>query len=429
MTSPYNDGREYSLNTQRKHGIRMCIWGATLTAVILLTGCVPIPPLTPTPAPTATLTPPPTATFTLTPEPLVPTPLPTAIATVAATATPALDVTGEPSATIAATAQITPNVTPTESESPVSSRRVPEDGRARIGVGLALGEITDYPWEDGLPGWYLAWQVKQDPPLPGDIRFVQMVSINGDRYYPDLPAILTAVHNNPGSLWLIGNEPDVKWQGNATPEQYAAIYGPLYHAIKEADPTAQVAIGGVSQPTPLRIEYIERILAAYEAQYGEPMPVDVWNIHAFILREERDSWGVDIPPGMDDVDTGTLYEIADHADMAIFRRQIEDFRRWMAEKGFRDKPLLVSEYSILMPESYGFPPDLVSQFMVDTFDYLLTATDAETGYPADDNRLVQALCWYSVGDPRYPTPNLFDPELHTATPLGEVFQAYVAGLR
>ena len=166
-------------------------------------------------------------------------------------------------------------------------------------MGLVVGEITDYDWGDGLPGWYLGWQVKQDPPLPGDIRFVQMVYINGDRYQPDLPEILTAVQNNPGSLWLIGNEPDVKWQGNATPEQYAATYGPLYRAIKEADPTAQVAIGGVGQPTPLRIEYIERILAAYEAQYGEPMPVDVWNIHAFILREERDSWGVDIPPGMD----------------------------------------------------------------------------------------------------------------------------------
>ena len=333
--------------------------------------------------------------------------------------------TASPTITITITATVAPTVAITPA---ASSHSLPDDGYTRIGVGLVVGEITDYDWGDGPPGWYLGWQVKQDPPLPGDMRFVQMVYVNGDRYQPDLPTILTAVRNNPGSLWLIGNEPDVKWQGNATPEQYAATYGPLYQAIKEADPTARVAIGGVGQPTPLRIEYIERILAAYEAQYGAPMPVDVWNIHAFILREERDSWGVDIPPGMD-VDTGTLYEIADHADMAIFRRQIEDFRRWMAEKGFRDKPLLVSEYGILMPESYGFPPELVSQFMVDTFDYLLTAADDEIGYPADDNRLVQAFCWFSVGDPRYPTPNLFDTETFKVTPLGEVFQAYVAGLR
>ena len=37
-----------------------------------------------------------------------------------------------------------------------------------------------------------------------------------------------------------------------------------------------------------------------------------------------------------------LREIGDHADMAIFRGQVEDFRRWMAEQGLRDKPLVVS---------------------------------------------------------------------------------------
>jgi hypothetical protein len=294
-------------------------------------------------------------------------------------------------------------------------------------VGVPTGSIADYDWGDGLPGWYLDWWVQPRPALPGDIRYAQMVFVNGDKYRPELGVIRATARANPGSLWLIGNEPDVAWQGNATPEQYAATYGLLYPAIKAADPSAQVAIGGVSQPTPLRLEYIERILAAYETQFGEPMPVDAWNVHAFILREERDSWGVGIPPGMA-VDQGTLYEIADHTDIAIFRRQIEDFRRWMAQKGFRDKPLVVSEYGVLMPESYGFSPDVVSQFMLDTFDYFLTARDPETGYPADDNRLVQAFCWYSAADTVYPTPNLFDPETRAVTPLGEVFRAYVAGL-
>ena len=47
-----------------------------------------------------------------------------------------------------------------------------------------------------------------------------------------------------------------------------------------------MAIGGVSQVTPLRLDYLERVLAAYEKQYGQPMPVDVWNVHTFILREQ-----------------------------------------------------------------------------------------------------------------------------------------------
>jgi hypothetical protein len=256
---------------------------------------------------------------------------------------------------------------------------------------------------------------------------VQMVRFNRDNFRPDEDALAAAAAANPGSLWLMGNEPDVAWQDDATPDQYAATYGRLYPIIKAADPTALVAIAGVSQPTPLRLAYLDRVLAAYQEQFGAPMPVDVWNVHAFVLREERDSWGVGIPPGMAD-DTGILYEIDDHADMTTFRQQIVNFRQWMAERGFRDKPLVVSEYGILMPESYGFSPDAVAGFMADTFDFFLTAADAELGYPPDDNRLVQAFCWYSNSDTVYPTPSLFDPESGAITPVGEMFTAYVAGL-
>ncbi|PKO23495.1 MAG: hypothetical protein CVU38_03850 [Chloroflexi bacterium HGW-Chloroflexi-1] len=346
-----------------------------------------------------------------TPEPLVPTPLPSS----RATATP------HPAPSPAAPSPAAP-----------VTQSLRSGDRARVGVGLPLGAIEDYDWGQGAPGWYLNWRVMPDPPQPEGIRFAQMVRIRADGFRPTLDVITAAARANPGALWLIGNEPDVIWQDNATPEQYAASYGVLYQAIKAADPTAQVAIGGVSQPTPLRMAYLDRILAAYRAQYGGEMPVDVWNVHAFILREESDSWGVGIPPGMA-VDRGQLYEISDHADMAIFRRQIEDFRRWMAERGWRDKQLIVTEYGVLMPESYGFPPELVGQFMTDTFDYFLTARDPDTGYPADDDRLVQAFCWYSVADTdapnHYPTPNLFDPQTRAVTAVGEVFRDYVAGLR
>jgi len=295
-----------------------------------------------------------------------------------------------------------------------------------VGAALALGKFSDYDWGGAGPGWYLNWQV--DPqPAPG-ARFAQMVRVRENGFYPALEMIRLAAQANPGSLWLIGNEPDVKWQDNVTPERYAAVYGELHEAIKAADPTAQVAIGGVSQPTPLRMAYLDRVLAAYRAQFGAEIPVDVWNVHAFILREERDSWGVEIPPGMD-VAQGQLYEIVDHNNMAIFRRQIIDFRRWMAQRGLRDKPLIVTEYGILMPASYGFPPDVVSNFLVSTFDYFLTARDPELGYPADDNRLVQAFMWFSTAYNVYPTANLFDPATRNVTPVGKAFKAYVSGLR
>jgi hypothetical protein len=124
-----------------------------------------------------------------------------------------------------------------------------------------------------------------------------------------------------------------------------------------------------------------------------------------------------------------LFEIEDHADMGIFRQQIADFRRWMAARGQRDKPLIVSEYGILMPEDYGFPPETVGRFLLDTFDYFLEARDGQTGYPADDNRLVQTFCWFSVATPDWPASNLFDPVTRAITPVGKVFRAYVSALK
>jgi hypothetical protein len=250
-----------------------------------------------------------------------------------------------------------------------------------------------------------------------------MIRLKEGQPSPGGDALLAVVDALPGALWLVGNEMDVKWQDNVLPDLYARQYHDLYTLLKERDPTARVAIGGVSQPTPLRLRYLDRILQAYQARFGEPMPVDVWNVHNFILREERDSWGVDIPPGMPE-ESGRLREIADHDDLAIFRQQIVDFRRWMAGHGQQGKPLIVTEYGILMPSDYGFPLQDVKHFMLQTFDFFRTASDPALGYPADGYRLVQRWCWYSLSDERYPTGNLLQPDTGQLTPLGEAFSRY-----
>jgi hypothetical protein len=292
---------------------------------------------------------------------------------------------------------------------------------------VALGPISDYPVEDvGLGiGWYLNWNVRASPAHPGGAAFWQMVRVSEGGYRPDAGTIRAAAAANPGSFWIIGNEPDVRWQDNATPERYAELYHELYRLLKAADPTCRVVIGGVTQPTPLRLSYLERALSTYRERYGAPMPVDVWNVHGFILREERGAWGVDIPPGVG-AEAGVLYEIEDHDDLTIFRRQILAFRRWMADQGEREKPLVVSEYGILMPSDYGFDAERVRAFMEGSFDFFLTATDDAVGYPRDGNRLVQWWCWYSLAAPQdyYPTGNLFDPATKALTPLGTAFAAY-----
>jgi hypothetical protein len=146
------------------------------------------------------------------------------------------------------------------------------------------------------------------------------------------------------------------------------------------------------------------------------------------LREEKGSWGAEIPPGIQAV-RGILYEIEDSGNLEAFKCQIVTFRRWMKEKGEREKPLIVSEYGIPMPEDYGFSYERVRDFMYGTFDYLLSATDDSLGYPPDGNRLVQRWAWFSLADTRHPTGNLFDPATRQITPLGKAFGQYVAGLQ
>jgi len=310
------------------------------------------------------------------------------------------------------------------------SRRLVKKGgylpvRARFGVGVAMSSIEKLDPEGHLgAGWYLNWKTALRPSRPGSMEFAQMIRLQDGGHDPDLGTISAVARANPGALWLVGNEPDVKWQDNMPPGAYAQAYHQLYTFLKKQDPTCQVAIGGVSQPTPLRLQYLDRVLGSYERRYGARMPVDVWNVHGFILREKSGAWGVDIPPGLPAL-TGTLYEVQDHDDLRIFARQIVAFRRWMRDRGERDKPLIVSEYGILMPEDYGFPFERVRDFMYATFDYFLTAADEELGYPRDDNRLVQRWAWYSLSDRRYTTGNLIDPDTKEMTRLGLAYRAFV----
>jgi len=305
------------------------------------------------------------------------------------------------------------------------------DSRFGVGVNLQEGAIGNYDVSQLHAGWYLDWGASAGPSRPAGMEYAQMIRVSGGTYSPSLAALGAIVDNNPGSLWLIGNEPDCIWQDNSLPSEYAAVYHELYNFIKGRDPSAQIAIGGIVQPTPLRLEYLDLVLDAYQGLYGEMMPVDVWNIHNMILQEVRGSWGGDIPPGID-ADLGRLYTIGDNANVDIFKQHIVAFRQWMEEKGERDKPLIVSEYGVLMPEMYGFDYSVVKNYMYDTFDYLTTATDDSLGYPADGNRLVQRWLWYSLNDDDFESwpsrHHLFDPETRQITQLGIDYGNYIRSL-
>ena len=290
----------------------------------------------------------------------------------------------------------------------------------RFGVGLNPGItvsvngtlrpalITDYNVGGLHIGWYSDWRATRHPPRPGGIKYAHLLPVKASIYPTNTLELTETVAANPGALWLIGNEPEGKYnQGNRTPGEYADIYHYLYTLIKVLDPTAWIAIGVVIEPTPLRLQWLDMVLSQYQSRFGEPMPVDVWNIHVQILQEKVGSWGAEIPAGLT-ATQGQLYTLLDNANPGIFRQLVIAFRQWMKAKGFQNKPLIISEYGVLMPSTYiaedgdaATGDQKIIAFMRQTFDFLVNAKDVNLGYPADDNRLVQQWLWYSLNDQPY----------------------------
>jgi hypothetical protein len=346
---------------------------------------------------------------------------------------------------------------------------------ARIGYNATMTPITRYPAINILnAGWYADWAVRRAPARPSGIEYVQVIRLHqelacglryhSDRvacpyrqplaytYWPNAAAIRAAAQENPGSLWLIGNEMDrrdwaycIRWQGNfcqevgyngqdeMLPESYAVAYHELSAIVREADPTAKISIGGVIQATPLRLAYLTTVWDTHLALYGEPMQVDVWNVHNFILQEQRNNWGADVPPGAASDEGEYIGSTLLHLDLTLFDHQIRAFRQWMKERGQQEKPLIVSEYGVLFRnDTMGFPnqdPSVVHQFMSATFDYFLNTRDCSLGYLADDCRLVQRWNWFSLddsGESFNPHSRLFDPITLEMTSTGDLFRTFVA---
>lgn len=308
----------------------------------------------------------------------------------------------------------------------------------RFGVWVTRNPIARYNVEPLHAGWYNSWMPQLAPSEPADMWFAQLVRVSDDGPFPDSACsacptweeVAAIAERNTGTLWLIGNEPDR--QDYVPAGNYARIYRDLYLFLKEHDPSCLVGIGGVVQPTPIRLQYLDMILGAYQGEYGEPMPIDVWNTHNYVLDEGVDGSGCGIPPGTDP-SLARDYEIQDHDDLAQWLSHVVDLRTWMRDRGYQDRPLIVSEFGILMGETYGYYYQRVKAFMVATFDWMLIATDPDIGNPADGYRLVQAWNWYSLDHKDFEGwqttwSHLFDPDTLEITNLGLDFGAYTGPL-
>ncbi|MEA3337833.1 MAG: hypothetical protein U9R25_18225 [Chloroflexota bacterium] len=442
----------------------------------------------------------------------------------------------------------------------------------RFGVTVRSDTNIDlYDVELLSAGRYLNWLAHPYASHPNQMHYYRMIRITENAFYPSGEQLTDTARLNPGTTWIIGNEADVIWQDNVTPEVYARRYHDAYETIIAADPTAKFVINGVVQVSELRLEWLNQVLAAYQNMYGTNIPVDMWNVHTYVGNEMHRMWGFDLPPGIDNapgytgnesgewfeagygpagddiihlsnhlgsqawfafhgsevtvhlgtapdagiveifadlnpvpVATVDLYapdwgmtevtisgltsdpppigdrhhirlrvtgentppsfntwvrvdaieapstaglpngrlesharprahierDLENHDNIAMIEQQIRDFRQWMADHGQRDKPLIHTEYGILMPEEFGFDYPRVSQFMLNSFDLLAgDFTDPDTGYPADGNRLLQEWFWFSLAIEEFDgfinKSGLFDPYTTQIKALGEDFAGYV----
>jgi hypothetical protein len=158
---------------------------------------------------------------------------------------------------------------------------------AAPGGGFVHQSLSQYRVAPLGVGWYSDWTYSVTPAQPADttLEYMQLVSVSNGSWPPNWTNLENAVKANPGSTWLIGNEPECPNQDAVTPAVYAGRYNQAYTQIKGWDATAQIAIGAIVQPTPLRFRWLEKAMAAYQQNYGVKMPVDVWNIHIQILQE------------------------------------------------------------------------------------------------------------------------------------------------
>lgn len=352
-----------------------------------------------------------------------------------------------------------------------------EVGLANCRYGVATLSIPQVDWVDDFgAGWYLNFG-PSTATASNSAEFSPVISVrqnkdaNGNYLstYSVTPPVTESglgvlVDSKPNTLWLVGNEVDrgpnpgeiSGGQGDTFPAVYARAYHQIYHFIKQRDPSAQIANSGLVQVTPGRLQYLDKMWYAYRYYYGRNMPVDVWNMHLYILPEVNPSGQ---PNGIANVALGTdpalgrresggngnlcpqeeVYCVAEHDDINVFHEQIVDMRTWMLENGERDKPLILSEFSILYPyeddgptcyqeDEFGncFTPQRVTNFLNSSFNYLKNATDPNLGYPKDGNRLIQQALWFSVNN-QAGVGNVSDLIRNNAiTQVGQAYKNFVA---
>jgi len=301
--------------------------------------------------------------------------------------------------------------------------------RTRFGFG-ANRKLTDYPgWSTLGASWFHIWGSYPNYNVTG-LDFYPMVAAYGDLMGNETLADLQDRYNwkpqyyPPGTVWIIGNELEYDYfcAKNGTPiscrtitaTEYAEKFKKYYDIIRQLQPygsTYKFAIGFINAIAETGRPYtLANLLDAYKTRYGVNMPVDVFNLHAYGFGRSID------------------FDLC-------FIPTITTYRQVMADKGYRDKPLIITEVGVLEGVYVtNIPISYVTSFMVQAFDWLRTARSDTTGMPTDDNRLVQRWAWFALtswhpeSNYKWVKTSLFNYDTKLITAVGEQYRDYMAGL-
>ena len=308
---------------------------------------------------------------------------------------------------------------------PITNTNLFPELNQRLGVAVDYSytkdNIDDFPWEQfGINLWSYNWKSNVNPSnKTTQYQMIWSTQVT-EKKLENIKKALIAV---PQAKWLVGNEPDGIGQSKRTPQEYAHEYHTWYTLIKTYNSNNLVYFGGISQPSPNRLRWLNEMIDYYEDNYGN-FPFDGIHIHNYVIPEEGSS-GLGSSVGV--TTDGELYGQSYwnyHADLNVFYAQLIEFRKWMKQRGYENKPLIISEYGILLSEEHGYTPDYIASYLFHTLQIILLSYDCDLGNPQDDYRIVQEVSWFSANYVPHSNSMLFD-ENKNLTEVGKAFHRFI----
>jgi len=298
-------------------------------------------------------------------------------------------------------------------------------------------DISQYEYDQlGQFGWYVDGEADY-PGCPGPVvgpagEIIERIAVVGGAgsHGPPDDGAAEAIFNAhpdwypPGSVWMVGNE-----LGNdsytQTPyrvdprsflvSQYARSFHEWRRQIRGLDPDYRLMFGVVVPGSETGLGWDTRpfltgLFRRYHAIYGEPLPVDVFNLR--------------------------LYFGADALNVDALKSAVIGFRRWMSEVeltpnlnlDYSDSELWLTGYGLADPAISG---EQARSTLREWTDWLCGYStddvfDSELGLAEDDFRLVQRWAWFALDDsrPLFGSTLLFDQQ-GKITPLGLEYASYL----